>query len=70
MLIEGGSFTLSRFIEAKLLDRLHVAISPIIIGGGPQGLTMPTAPDKLLDAWRPQSGVFSLGSDVVFDCHW
>ena len=68
LLIEGGGFTISRFIQANLLNRLHVSVAPIVIGGGPAGLTMPTVPEKLVDAIRPETRFFSLGSDVVFDC--
>jgi len=68
LLIEGGGITIARFLEAGLLTRLQVAIAPLLIGGGPQGLTMPTPSDRLADAIRPDTRVFSLGSDVVFDC--
>jgi len=68
LMIEGGGITISRFLEAGLLTRLHVAIAPLLIGGGPQGLTMPSPAEKLSDAIRPQTRAFCLGSDVVFDC--
>lgn len=68
LLIEGGSFTIAKFLEAKLLDRLHVAISPILIGSGPSGLTMLNPSDNLAEAVRPETRAFSLGSEVVFDC--
>ncbi|WP_296476040.1 RibD family protein [Roseinatronobacter sp.] len=68
LLIEGGGITIARFLEAKLLTRLQVAIAPLLIGGGPQGLTMPSPSEYLSSALRPQMRAFSLGSDVVFDC--
>lgn len=68
LLIEGGSFTIAKFLEAKLLDRLHVAISPILIGSGPSGLTMLGQSDDLADAIRPETRAFALGNEVVFDC--
>ena len=68
LLIEGGGITIARFMEAGLLTRLQVAIAPLLIGGGPQGLTMPTPSKQLANALRPQMRAFSLGSDVVFDC--
>jgi riboflavin-specific deaminase-like protein len=68
LLIEGGSFTLSKFIEDGVLTRLHVAVSPLLIGAGPTGLTLPHSPMKLADAIRPDTRFFSLGTDVVFDC--
>ncbi len=68
LMIEGGGITISRFLEAGLLTRLQVAIAPLLIGAGPQGLTMPNPKETLADAIRPQARAYSLGSDVVFDC--
>lgn len=68
LLIEGGGVTISRFIESKVLTRLHVAIAPLLIGAGPSGLTLPQAPLTLVDALRPDTRTFSLGAEVVFDC--
>jgi riboflavin-specific deaminase-like protein len=67
LLVEGGSITIARFFEAGLLSRLHVAIAPLIIGAGPQGLTTRYA-GTLSQAIRPDTQAFGLGSDVVFDC--
>ncbi len=67
LLIEGGGITIAQFLEADYLTRLHVAVAPLLIGAGPQGLT--TAPvATLAQARRPKTRIFSLGSDVVFDC--
>jgi riboflavin-specific deaminase-like protein len=68
LLVEGGGITIAKFLEAKLLDRLQVAIAPLLIGGGPQGLTLPNPRERLADAIRPEMRAFFLGSDVVFDC--
>lgn len=68
VLVEGGSFTISKFIEAGLLTRLHIAVAPLLIGDGLPGLTMAHQPESLSDALRPDTRVFSLGSDVLFDC--
>jgi riboflavin-specific deaminase-like protein len=67
VLVEGGGVTIAGFLDAGLLQRLHVAISPLIIGAGPSGLrTAPVA--RLADALRPETHVYGLDSDVVFDC--
>jgi riboflavin-specific deaminase-like protein len=67
VLVEGGGVTIAGFLEAGLLQRLHVAIAPLIIGAGPVGLsTTPVA--RLADALRPETHVYGLGSEVVFDC--
>lgn len=67
VLVEGGCVTIQRFLDAGLLDRLHVAVAPLIIGEGPSGLRMaPVA--RLRDALRPETYVYGLDTDVVFDC--
>jgi riboflavin-specific deaminase-like protein len=65
--VEGGGSTVSRFIEAGLVDRLHIAIAPIVTGRGRPGLTLP-ARDRIADCLRPAHRVFTMGSDVLFDC--
>ncbi|SIQ93865.1 riboflavin-specific deaminase C-terminal domain-containing protein [Rhizobium sp. RU35A] len=67
ILVEGGARTLSRFIDQGLVDRLHVAIAPLIIGSGPTGISLPPI-EQLADAQRPAARVFNLGSDILFDC--
>jgi riboflavin biosynthesis pyrimidine reductase len=67
ILIEGGSVTIAQFLEARLLTRLHVAVAPLLIGAGPQGLT--TSPVATLgEALRPRTHTYALGADVLFDC--
>lgn len=67
LLIEGGGVTIGGFLEAGLLDRLHVGIAPLIIGAGPSGLrTAPIA--RLADALRPETKAYGLDTDVIFDC--
>lgn len=67
LLVEGGAVTIGRFLDAGMIDRLHVGIAPLIIGAGPSSLvTRPRA--TLAEATRPRMRVFSLGGDVVCDC--
>jgi riboflavin-specific deaminase-like protein len=67
ILVEGGAHTIAAFLDAGLINRIHVAIAPIIIGSGPSGLCL--APiDRLSEALRPQARVFHLGPDLLFDC--
>lgn len=67
VLVEGGARTISRFIDLDLVDRLHVSIAPLIIGSGPQGISL--APiETLSQAHRPKADVYTLGSDILFDC--
>ncbi len=65
--VEGGGATVSGFLEAGLLDRLHVAIAPLVTGSGRPGLSLP-ARDKIADCLRPAHRVFTMGGDVLFDC--
>ncbi len=64
--IEGGGVTVSAFLEADLLDRLHLAIAPVLIGDGRPGIRL-TARNRLGDCARPRYRVFRMGGDVLFD---
>lgn len=68
LLVEGGANTLSRFIDAGCVDRLHVLVAPIILGSGKAGLSLrPIASLSL--ALSPATTVYPLpGGDVLFDC--
>lgn len=68
ILIEGGAETISRFIDAGCLDRLHILVAPVIIGSGKPSLGL--APIGELDkALRPPIDVYALADgDVLFDC--
>jgi len=65
--VEGGGTTVSRFLEAKLLDRLQVAIAPLVIGGGRPGLDVPGC-DRMGDCLRCAHRIFRMGDDVLIDC--
>jgi riboflavin-specific deaminase-like protein len=65
--VEGGGATVSSFIEADLLDRLQIAIAPLVTGSGRPGLTLP-ARDRIAECLRPAHRVFTMGGDVLFDC--
>ena len=67
LLVEGGGVTVSRFIEARALDRLHVTIGPLFVGSGRPGIVLPGI-DRVDQALRPVTRRFELGADVLFDC--
>ena len=68
MLIEGGAKTVSQFVDAAALDRLHVLVAPMILGSGKAGLEL-LAIAKLAHALRPATRVHVLtDGDVLFDC--
>ncbi len=68
ILIEGGSNTISRFMDAGVVDRLHVLVAPIILGSGRNGLDL--APIvSVAQARRPAARVHVFpDGDVLFDC--
>lgn len=65
--VEGGGVTVSAFLEANLLDRLQMAIAPLIIGDGRPAIRL-RPPATLQECHRPQYRVFRMGGDVLFDC--
>ena len=65
-LIEGGGVTVSRFLDAGAVDRLHVAVAPLLIGSGRPAFSL-TPIATLEQAIRPACRVFRLGADVLFD---
>jgi riboflavin biosynthesis pyrimidine reductase len=67
ILIEGGARTVSAFLAARALHRLHLSIAPMVIGSGPMGVNLPPI-DELDAALRPVTMTHQLGEDVVFDC--
>lgn len=64
--IEGGGVTVSAFLSAGLLDRLHVMVAPMIIGSGRMAFSLPEI-DQLDEALRPRAQLINLGSDMLFD---
>jgi riboflavin biosynthesis pyrimidine reductase len=66
LFVEGGGITVSRFLAQGCLDRLHLAIAPVLIGAGRPGLQVAPA-DTMDDCLRPQVQVLRLGDDVLWD---
>jgi diaminohydroxyphosphoribosylaminopyrimidine deaminase/5-amino-6-(5-phosphoribosylamino)uracil reductase len=66
VLVEGGGFTVSRFLEAGALHRLHLLVAPMLIGSGRPGICLPPI-DTLEAALRPRCRVFACGADSLFD---
>jgi diaminohydroxyphosphoribosylaminopyrimidine deaminase / 5-amino-6-(5-phosphoribosylamino)uracil reductase len=57
----------SMFLEANLLDRLQIAIAPLLIGDGRPAIRL-LPRTALSDCHRPRYRVFRMGADVLFDC--
>ena len=66
VLVEGGGVTVSRFLQAGLLDRLQIAVAPLIIGSGRPGLQLPEVL-RLDECLRPPCQCYPMGDDVLFD---
>jgi len=64
--VEGGGVTVSRFVQQDCMDRLHLSIAPLVIGGGRPGLSLP-AGTALRDCPRPSGRVYRFGADVLWD---
>ena len=70
ILIEGGADTVSRFLAARCLDRLHILVAPIILGGGRSSLTLPPIKrvDEAIRAPMRAHVLDASGGDVLLDC--
>lgn len=64
--VEGGGITVSSFLAAGQLDRLHVTVAPLLLGAGIPAFSLPGVA-------CPQEGmrldwiVHRLGNDLLFD---
>jgi len=67
ILIEGGADTVSRFLAARCLDRLHVTVAPIMLGSGGPGIVLPPV-ERADHAPRMPVHVHKMEGDVLFDC--
>ena len=66
LFIEGGGQTVSRFLAAGLLNRLHITVSPVLIGGGVPAFPLP-AVGCLSDAPRFDWTSHRVGRDILLD---
>jgi riboflavin-specific deaminase-like protein len=67
ILIEGGAETVSRFLAAGCLDRLHVVVSPVIIGSGRPSFILPPV-EQVQEALHAPMHIHRLDDEVLFDC--
>jgi riboflavin-specific deaminase-like protein len=65
--IEGGGVTISRFLQARALTRLQVAVAPLLLGSGRPSFALPVI-ETLTDAVPLECRHFITGPDVLFDC--
>jgi len=64
--VEGGGVTVSRFLMAGLLDRLHLTVAPLILGSGRPAFSLPEA-GCIADGLRFSWTVHDIAPDVLFD---
>lgn len=68
ILVEGGAATISQFIDAGCIDRLHLLVAPMIMGSGRPGLELRPI-TSLRQALRPVTTIYPFADgDVLFDC--
>ena len=64
--IEGGGRTISYFMEKNILDRIHVCLCPIMLGGGrPSFIENKNISINNLKSYDPKH--YQMGNDVLFD---
>ncbi len=66
LFVEGGGVTVSRFLAAGCLDRLHLTLAPVLLGSGIPAFTLPEAAriaDGLRFSWR----AIPIEPDMLFD---
>jgi diaminohydroxyphosphoribosylaminopyrimidine deaminase / 5-amino-6-(5-phosphoribosylamino)uracil reductase len=66
LFVEGGGVTVSRFLAAGALDRLHLVVAPVLIGSGRRGLQGPPRV-AMADCPRPPARTLALGEDMLWD---
>ena len=64
--IEGGGVTVSRFLAAGALDRMHVTVAPLVMGGGVPAFPLPPV-ERLEEGRRFAWTAHRIGADVLLD---
>lgn len=66
LFVEGGGVTISRFLAAGCLDRLHLTVAPVLLGSGIPAFSLPpvaTIAEGLRLAWHAHP----IPPDMLFD---
>src|SRR4029077_1613318 len=64
--VEGGGVTVSRFLAAGALDRLHVTVAPLVMGGGVPAFPLPPV-ERLEEGRRFAWTAYRIGADILVD---
>ncbi len=65
--VEGGGRTVSHLLESGCVDRLHLAVAPLLMGDGRNTLSLALG-RTLSDCPRPAVSVYRMDKDWLFDC--
>jgi diaminohydroxyphosphoribosylaminopyrimidine deaminase / 5-amino-6-(5-phosphoribosylamino)uracil reductase len=66
VLVEGGGITVSRFVDAGVLDRLHLLIAPLLIGSGRAGIRLDPV-ESLSNVQRRSMRAFECSGELIVD---
>lgn len=66
LFIEGGGQTVSRFLQAGCLNRLHLAVAPLLVGLGTPAIQIPDV-GRMKDAIRAPYRLYRMGEDLLWD---
>jgi len=64
--VEGGGVTVSHFLAAGALDRLHVTVAPLVMGGGVPAFPLPPV-ERLQEGRRFAWTAHRIGADILLD---
>jgi riboflavin-specific deaminase-like protein len=66
LFVEGGGVTVSRFLAAGALDRLHVTVAPVLLGSGIPAFSLPPC-ERIADGLRFDWTAWPIPPDMLFD---
>jgi riboflavin-specific deaminase-like protein len=64
--VEGGGVTVSRFLDAGCLDRLHLTVAPVLLGSGIPAFSLPPCA-RIADGLRFDWTAYPMPPDMLFD---
>ena len=65
--LEGGAFTLSRFLERDVLDFLHIHVAPMILGSGINSFSLPEV-QTVQESRYLKMTHFDMDGELLLEC--